>query len=233
MTPCHNISGTWEACSFKEQLGLFGRLQGWSEFDEITGEGSFLIGWVVPPPKTHYEGVVSQWKQGCRAYREYFTNFFQCPVTVHFFVFLPVFLFRPVCRCLTIFSKQTKMEENTSSYAPFTDPFPFTEKYGTTQVFEPGVVFIKGALNPEQQQWLARYSLTVTGVLTEEEDKPVMNLDKETKFWTIVDGKRKFNSAYTRGRIYDAMRSLPQTETLCQVSPQINSRFVPGDFPQK
>lgn len=46
--------------------------------------------------------------------------------------------------------------------------FPFSETFGKdVVVFEPGVVFVKGAFNDEQQKWLVRYALVVSGVLTE------------------------------------------------------------------
>lgn len=96
------------------------------------------------------------------------------------------------------------------------NPFPFTETFGTsTEVFEPGVVFIKNAFNKDQQKWLAKYALKTAGVMS---DDGAINLDIETRFWTIEGGKRKFNSAMTRGRIYDALHRLPETETLQKVS---------------
>lgn len=61
---------------------------------------------------------------------------------------------------------------------------------------------------------LQSFSFAASNVFPNEER---LNLDKETKFWTIADGQRKFNSAYTRGRIYDALHKLPETVTLVKV----------------
>lgn len=109
-------------------------------------------------------------------------------------------------------------------------PFPDLEAFGSSlkvDSLEPGVAFVKTGLTPDQQRWLVQYAMFASGVLGEDGK---YNLEKETKFWTVVDGQRKFNSAYTRGRIYEALHKLPETQTLLEVGLHSITSLTPLDL---
>jgi alkylated DNA repair dioxygenase AlkB len=73
------------------------------------------------------------------------------------------------------------------------------------EVIAPGLVFIKGALNQEQQIWLANYALKAGS-------------DPQRGFWEVLpSGERVLNSDTGRGRIYDAITTFPDPEKVLEL----------------
>jgi alkylated DNA repair dioxygenase AlkB len=72
------------------------------------------------------------------------------------------------------------------------------------QVIAPGLVLFKGALNLDQQKWLANYAL----VDVEDGDKH--------SFMATVPGRpgKVYNSDEGRGRIYDSLMTFPNYQTI-------------------
>ena len=77
------------------------------------------------------------------------------------------------------------------------------------QVLAPGLVFMKNALNQEQQIWLAEYAVA-------------SGYNEVNGFWTTLpSGERVLNNDTGRGRIYDTIQSFHHHDVVLSICNQV------------